>query len=285
MTVPYDGPRVTDELIHRLEAEEIRFTAEWLEGAMARTGNPRGLRIERFGEVVAPLAASVPELDFMNRVAGLGPGNLDVLPRVLALYREAGILPWFEVAPASGEADPVGAALVAAGAVPQSYATLLYADASIAALQSAGGRPDGPTVEVRVIGADEIASFAALLLRGWGVPEDELDDAVADHAHWAEVPEWRLYVATVEGEPAAAAVLQVHAGIGYLASASTLPAHRSKGCQSALIRRRILDASAEGVELISGTALLGSTSQQNMERAGLRPACTMTTWRLARLGG
>jgi len=278
--IPYDGPRVTDELIRRLEGENIRFIAGWLEGAMARPGNPRGLRIERFGDVFAPLATNVPDLDFMNRVAGLSPRNLDVLPGVLSLYRDAGIRPWFEVAPASGETDPVGAALAAAGAVPQWHSTLLYAPVSAGTPSPSDARPDGHVIEVRRVGAGEVHGFAELLLRGWGVPEDELAEAAGDHAHWHSVPGWRLYVATVDGQPAAAAVLQVHGGVGYLASASTLPAHRNKGCQSALIRRRILDAVADGVDLVSGMAIIGSTSQQNMERAGLRPACTVTTWRL-----
>jgi len=280
VVAPFDGPRVTDELLHRLEAEEIRFTAGWLEGAMARPGNPRGLRIERFDDVVAPLASNAPDLDFMNRVAGLSPRNLDLLPRVLSLYRDAGIRPWFEVVPSSGEADPVGAALVAAGAVPLWHSTLLYAPVRVTAAIPPDDRSNRHRVEIRRVEAGEIQLFAEVLLRGWGVPEDELAEAVGDHAHWHAVPGWRLYVATVDGEPAGAAALQVHGGVGYLASASTLPTHRNRGCQSALIRRRVLDAVAEGVDLVSGMAILGSTSQQNMERAGLRPACTVTTWQL-----
>lgn len=278
---PYDGPRVTDRLIHRLEAEEVRFTLGWLQGAMDRPGNPRGLRIERFGDVMAPLAANAPDLDFMNRVAGLAPANLDVLPTVLSLYRDAGIRPWFEVVPFSGDADPVGAALAAAGAVPISHSTLLYAPASVAASLPSDASEQGAGVDVRRVGADEVERFAEVLLRGWEVSEDELAEAVGDHSHWHSVPGWRLYVATVDGEPAAAAVLQVSGGVGYLATASTLPAHRGRGCQSALIRRRIRDAAAEECDLICGQAALASTSQQNMERAGLRPACTLTTWRLA----
>ena len=280
MLVPYDGPRVTDDLIHRLEAEEIRFTAGWLEGAMARPGNPRGLRVERFGDVVAPLAANAPDLDFMNRVAGLTPRNLDVLPAVLSLYRDAGVRPWFEVVPSSGEADPVGAALAGAGAIPLWNSTMLYAPVRGHDPQTDADRANTPGVEIRRVEAAEMHRFAEVLLRGWGVPDDELAEAVGDHAHWHAVPGWRLYLATVDGEPAAAAALQVHGGVGYLASASTLPTHRNLGCQSALIRRRIQDAVAEGVDLVSGLAILGSTSQQNMERVGLRPACTVTTWQL-----
>jgi hypothetical protein len=281
MMVPFDGPRVTDELIHRLEGEEIAFTTGWLQGAMARPGNPRGLRIERFGDAVAPLAANAPELDFMNRVAGLAPENADVLPRILSLYRAAGIRPWFEVAPYSRPGDPVGVGLASSGAIPEWHSTLLYAPASIATMQPAVAGGPSSQVSVRRVEAGEISLFADVLLRGWGVPDDELAEAIEDHGHWPAVPGWRLYLAEVDGEPAAAAVLQVRGGVGYLATASTLPSARGRGCQTALIRRRIVDAAAEGCDLVSGQALLGSTSQQNMERAGLRPACTLTTWRLA----
>src|SRR5438876_705387 len=98
-------------------------------------------------------------------------------------------------------------------------------------------RPLPPMTEElarRLAGADT-------LLRGFELSEQELPAAVADHAHWAQVDGWHLYLATVDGKPAAAAALTVGDGIGLLANAATMPAFRGRGCQAALIRRRIAD--------------------------------------------
>ena len=97
---------------------------------------------------------------------------------------------------------------------------------------------------------------------------------------WASEPGWSLYLATVDGEPAAAAVLQVRDGLGYLANMATLPRFRGRGCQRELVRLRAADAAGSGCDLVAAQATLGSTSQRNLQRAGLSPAFTITTWRL-----
>ena len=59
-------------------------------------------------------------------------------------------------------------------------------------------------------------------------------------------------------------------GIGYLADAATTPVFRRRGLQSALLRRRIGDASAARADTIfTGTSPF-PTSRRNMERAGMR---------------
>ena len=91
-------------------------------------------------------------------------------------------------------------------------------------------------------------------------------------------PGWRLYIATVDGTPAAFAALFVRDGVGSLAGAATVPALRGRGCQTALLHRRIADADDDGCDLIASQATPGSVSQRNMERAGLRIAYTKAIW-------
>jgi hypothetical protein len=93
-------------------------------------------------------------------------------------------------------------------------------------------------------------------------------------------PSWRRYVATTDGRPVAGAVLNVVDGVGYLANAATIPDGRGRGCQGALIRRRILDAADAGCDLITSLATFGSASHRNMERAGLGLTYTLATWRV-----
>lgn len=266
-------PPMTEQLARRLELAGVGFMVEWLEGAARQPGNPRELRLERFGGAVAPASTVEPELDFMNRVMGLFPEDTGHVGDILAFYRHLGIRPWFELIPAEGF-ESLADALTAGGASHIGFHTDLYGlpDSSRAELR--------PGVDIRTIDAAEAELFSDTLLRGFELTEDELRVAKNDHAAWARFEGWHLYLATVDGKPAAAAVLVVRGGIGLLASAATVPAFRGRGCQTALIRRRIADAAEAGCELIAGEAAFASTSQRNMEREGLRIAFTKAVWRV-----
>jgi ribosomal protein S18 acetylase RimI-like enzyme len=258
-------PFVTSELVRRLERTVDAFGVAWLEG---HVGGPAGVRLERLGAVTAAVTPSRPELDFMNRIHGLpaDPGRLD---DVLAVYREAGVRPWIEVPPGSEE---LLARLVDAGARPLEPVAVLYTTAERRAV------PAAP--ELRVVGADEALRFAHLHLEGHGVPADaRASDAPAVAAAIAR-RDVRGYIASVDGEDAAAGVLFLHDGDASAANASTLERFRGRGCQTALLARRLTDAADAGAELFSSLTILGSPSQRNMERAGLRVAYTKTVWRL-----
>jgi ribosomal protein S18 acetylase RimI-like enzyme len=66
----------------------------------------------------------------------------------------------------------------------------------------------------------------------------------------------------------AAARFDDDARLAQLCGASTLPAHRRRGVQTALLRARLRDAAAAGCELALVTTLPGSRSQQNVQRQG-----------------
>jgi N-acetylglutamate synthase-like GNAT family acetyltransferase len=97
---------------------------------------------------------------------------------------------------------------------------------------------------------------------------------------WHGRPGWRLYLALVDGTPAGSAALTLDDGIGYLANAATLPAMRGRGCQTALLARRIADSAEAGCDTVASLAEFGSGSQRNLERAGLRVAFTQAVWRM-----
>jgi GNAT superfamily N-acetyltransferase len=109
--------------------------------------------------------------------------------------------------------------------------------------------------------------------------EDQLTKAVPLHVPMAAVEGATLYLATVGVRPAAAAALFVEHGIGHLANASTLPHFRGRGCQTALIERRLRDAAAAGCSRASVVAAWGSQSHRNLVKAGFRTAYTKAVWR------
>lgn len=86
------------------------------------------------------------------------------------------------------------------------------------------------------------------------------DFAAADGVH--------LLLARRAGVPAGAAALRIDGGIAQLCGASTLPAHRRRGVQTALLRHRFAFAAARGAELCVMTTQPGSKSMQNGLRSG-----------------
>jgi GNAT superfamily N-acetyltransferase len=247
-----------EHLSRRIDRAEAEFMLDWLRGIP-------GVRIERFGEAWAPVNPDEPELDFQNRVIGLYPKDAGQLDAIVAYYREAGVRPWFELPPAH-DFERLAGPLIAGGARPIGFQSVLYAE------------PERFEADARVreIGQDEAEVFADVLLRGHGVPDDVSRSHVG---RWAGNPSSRLYLAEVDGVPAAAGAL-VLGEVANLANASTLPEFRGRGLQSALIRARIDAAAMSGAALVCASASWDSQSQRNLERAGLRVAYTKTVWRV-----
>jgi GNAT superfamily N-acetyltransferase len=77
-----------------------------------------------------------------------------------------------------------------------------------------------------------------------------------------------LYLARRDGAIAGGGSIRISNALVQLSGASTLPAHRRRGVQSALLRARLLDAAAEGCDLAIVTTEPGSKSQANVQRAG-----------------
>ena len=67
-------------------------------------------------------------------------------------------------------------------------------------------------------------------------------------------------------------------GIATLAAAATIPDLRNNGVQTALIQERINQAKLLNCTLVIGQAKFASTSQNNMERAGMKVAYTRAIW-------
>jgi hypothetical protein len=257
-------PPVTEELVRRLDVANDAFGIAWLE---PRSGDD-GTILRRFGGAVAAATPSEPELDFMNRIHFPWEAGPDDVDRMLEFYRGLGLRPWVELSPGK---EALAARLAEAGARPIASYTMLYGIPRV---------PPMPGVEVEEVGPAGALEAADLLLLGHGVPDEPRREHAPQIATLAARDDVTFYVARIDGAPAAAAILALGDGIGQLANASTLHSFRGRGCQAALIARRIADAAAAGCGLVSAGAGFASQSQRNLERAGLRTACTRTVWRI-----
>jgi GNAT superfamily N-acetyltransferase len=140
---------------------------------------------------------------------------------------------------------------------------------------------DGPEqatpagIEVRPSGADEFDEWLRVMADGVAVPDvegvpdeefsrDVLVRALRDLAAAGSV----RYAALRDGVVAGGGSLRMTEGIAQLTGAATVPAHRRRGVQTALLSARLADAAAAGCDLAVVTTQPGSKSQQNVQRQG-----------------
>jgi GNAT superfamily N-acetyltransferase len=139
-----------------------------------------------------------------------------------------------------------------------------------------------PDVEIVEAAAGDDTPFGMIAATGFGLPAW----ASAFFAGLPGRPGWHCYLAKVDGEPAACAAMFVHSGIAELGIAATLEPARGRGCQLALLHRRILDAAAAGchtllVETGERVPDRPSASYRNILRAGFEEAYLRPNWQRA----
>lgn len=130
----------------------------------------------------------------------------------------------------------------------------------------------------RVTTAETMEDYLDAYVAGWGIPEKDQSQFKINVRPWLEQAGWALYLGRINGQPAAAATLYLDNGVGYLADATTNPAFRQCGLQSALLRRRICDAGAAGAGIVFSGAAPFSESHRNMVRAGMRVHFVRSLW-------
>ena len=237
-------------------------------------GNPFGVEVRKFGSAVALMMRLVEGDGEFNRVIGLNPERYDRLDEIAAWYHKDGARCRVEAIPYLASEDDLHL-LSAKGFRQIAFHSVLWGVPADRPLHSSDG------VEVLEVGDSNMAAFAEMYMaymEGFPLSDAIVEEAKANVAARYRQPGWRLYIATADGQPAAFGVLHEHEGIGSLAGAATLPEFRGRGCQSALLARRIADAAADGCELVVSQAMPGSSSHRNMERAGLRVAYTKAIW-------
>ncbi len=104
-----------------------------------------------------------------------------------------------------------------------------------------------------------------------GVPSDEsfprelVERVMGD---MASAEGFSRFLARRDGAPAGGASLRLSEGVAHLCGAATLPAHRRRGVQSALLAARLFVAAEAGCDVAVVITQPGSKSQENVERQG-----------------
>ncbi|WP_439380162.1 GNAT family N-acetyltransferase [Amycolatopsis lexingtonensis] len=256
-----DGERLFCDvaLAERIERAEVRLVVESSDAARARRGDDIGFARPFAGGVASFAEADSP----FNKVAGVGFAGLpDDLDEVEAAFAEFGAPVQIELSQLADTS--VGAFLTGRGYRLENYENVLG--------RRIGGadHPEG----IRRTGDDELETWlagiadASVVADTEGVPSNEDFPRETILNALRDMPGMLRFTAERDGEFAGGAGLRVAEGIAQLGAAATLPAHRRRGVQTALVRARLAAAAELGCDLAVVTTQPGSKSQQNVQRLG-----------------
>ena len=267
------APIAAPELIQRTIAIDVAYTISRLQVLERLPDNPVGVAYRQIdGRIAAFMARQIPSPSF-NRVVGLRAGDAAHIAPLVAWYREHAVSARFEMVPGDYDAA-LGRELARHG---------FYHSGFHAALAGRGDDPIAPSPDAdieRVTTAAAMEDFLAAYVAGWGFPAEQHAQFKANVRPWLHQPGWSLYLARVDGRPAATATLFVQGDTAYCADATTDPAFRRRGLHAALLHRRIIDARAAGVDLVTSGAAYLSDSYRSMERIGMRLMFMRAIWTL-----
>jgi GNAT superfamily N-acetyltransferase len=261
-----------------LDVVERGFWRGIWEAAPSELAAERGIEARSFGPVQATIVAALPRARLPNLVLGAGE------PSAASDGHLGEALDW-------AESSCVSLYVPLAGTTPD-------ADAAQRLLRSRGYEPGyawmkfvrdahpprfAAPAEVEVIPVEgEEEPFAMIAATGFGLP----GWTAGFFAALPRQPGWHCYVARVGGEPAACAAMFVDRDIAQLGIAATLEPARGRGCQLALLHRRIADAAAVGCQTLfveTGERIPNrpSASYRNILRAGFEEAYLRPNWQRA----
>jgi GNAT superfamily N-acetyltransferase len=248
-----------------LERVEIEALADFVRAAPRDVAERAGIELLDLDGAVAVAVAALPGSRMFNRA--LGVASAEQLDRAAAFFAPRSS-PHF-VAAAQGvdlEADLQGRGY------RRDYAWMKFRH-ELAPVEAASG----PRVEQ--IGAADGETFGTIVATAFEAPAFVADWSAA----LPDRPGWACFLSYSDGDPVGAACLFLREGEGWLGFDSTLPEHRGRGSQQALLAARIELARRQGCEQIgaeTGERTEGrpSASYRNILRAGFSEAYLRPNW-------
>jgi GNAT superfamily N-acetyltransferase len=263
-----------------LDATDRRFWREIWDSVPAALAAEHGIERRQFGPIQATTVTELGQVGMLNLVLGAAEPSAVAdghLATAAAWASELGISPYVSVTPGLAEAESAETWLRENGFVP-AYAWMKFVrDAHPPRFKVAD---DTEIVEVTNEAQEPFGMIAAT---GFGMPAWAA-------TFFAQLPgreDWRCYVAKIDGEAVACGAMLLDSGIAELGVGATLESARRRGCQLALLHRRITDAAAAGCHTLlveTGERVPGrpSASYRNILRAGFEEAYLRPNWKPAK---
>ncbi|MEH1168510.1 GNAT family N-acetyltransferase [Micromonospora sp. CPCC 205539] len=268
-------PHDQDMVYALAEQAEAEFMYRYSSGTPGAVQDTLGMAATRLGGGVV-LSMRHDPVNYWSKALGFGvdePVDAELIGQVCDFYR--------------AERTPAAVIQIAPDRLPADWDEIRARETITAgstwvklAAEADAIQPGRTELRVGPVTAEFADQWASVVLRGFGMPEEGLGAMLA-----ASVtdPRFRPYAAWDGAEMVAGANLFVHGEVGALNAASTLPAHRGRGAQSALLAARAAAAVAAGCRWVTaetGRPEPGSsnTSLNNMLRAGLTPLYDRRNW-------
>ena len=260
-----------------LDRTERRFWREIWESMPHEPASEHGVELRELGALQVTLTRDLPQVPILNLVLGAPEASTVDFEYAAAWADEQGVSPCIPVTPGLPGSERAVAWLQANGFEP-GYAWMKFVrDAHPPRF------PAPEDVEVVELTAADEEPFGTIAAVGFGMPAWAADF----FAHLPGRDGWRCYVARVEGEAQACAATLIVGEVAEFGIAATLEEARGRGCQTALLHRRIRDAAEAGcrtlfVETGERVPDRPSGSYRNILKAGFEEAYLRPNWQRRR---
>jgi GNAT superfamily N-acetyltransferase len=240
-----------------------------------------GVEAARFGPVLATAFGDLPEVAILNQIQGAAePGAVEQghLTAAIEWMRAREVHPDVAVASPRPGATAADEWLGERGYEQVDGWTKYVRDLRLPIPEA------DPEIVVYELGAQEIdgEALSTIVAEGLDLP------AYAGTLFFS-LPErrnWRCYTAALAPDEVvvATASMMIEGSVAQFGLGNTLSHARGRGCHSALLRRRLVDARRAGcevavVELWEDRGGLTSVAARNLHRTGFEPLYTSHSWR------
>jgi hypothetical protein len=260
-----------------LDAIEARFWREIWESVPGPVAAEHGIEVRGFGPVQASVVADLGQVGMFNLLLGTTePGAVDGghLAKAADWARDHGAFPYVPVTPGLPDTAAAEEWLQSHGFAP-AYAWMKF-------VRDAHPPRFKPPADVEVVELDGDSGdpFGMLAANGFGMPAW----AATFFARLPGRDGWRCYGAYLDGGIAACGAMLIDGGIAELGIGATLESARRRGCQLALLHRRIVDAAEAGCDILlveTGERAENrpAGSYRNILRAGFEEAYLCPNWK------
>jgi ribosomal protein S18 acetylase RimI-like enzyme len=265
-------PVVTRDTAFRLETAELDVCLAKLRAHQKHNQNSRGVEIEHAGNTVLFSVNGLRSNPSYHRVMNFSDEDEDRLDFILGWYNSRDVVLWFDIVPA----------LVSYKVLRELAQHELYQAFFLDVVFGVPSRMQGASSETvatqRIDLTKNPHDFAAVMSEGLGIPIELLESTKKFSQVEFSEPGWQLYLASIEGQPAAIAALYIENDVASIAVMATAPGFRNRGCQTSLLDRCIRDAVRSGCSLLLSQTEPSSVSERNMVRSGFRVAYTKAIW-------